>query len=552
MSRPLVRTLLLLPALGAPATAQILDGWQSRIPLPTEVSATNGLGVAAVGEFTADQRCDVCQVVGGRPWIIAGPDTYRQLVSLTTASSTTDVATLIASGPCGTDVLMMTSSRGLEAWHLNSARDGFNVTLISNSADWQSAKSLQCVDLDGDGDQDIMALKSNGLAIVRMTRSGTTFGSLSFTSATSLTLSSAAHSIVAGQWQSSTPNTAEVAVLTGTAVTVHAMTSSTLGSNLITCPTATGTTPTALRRIAFTGGDGLLWIAKNSTTNQDELRAMRSTQVWDSMVDLGSIKTTGVATGDLDADGDDDLVLIGTSSADLRLYSNTPSLTECFGTTAGRMVASPIDYDPLLPMLNQAARPLMADFDNDGDLDFYSGIQGSAGGYIVNRNFVVPESLGRINLTGAVIGVGGEIELTVEPTDVMDFNPTHVEVAIFPVVDDERLSTPWCEFEIAIDSRNPWESFENLEPRCEAPDCSEPPITGSSPPDRVGCEYQILLRAVRRNTTYGHNEWVGPDTSARYHELGNDSGSQPLLPLPNLGPAPVGTLPPPPQLPCPP
>lgn len=536
---------LFLLAAASPARAiqPISDGDQVRVSLPSGTTPQPVLGATAVGEFTGDLRRDVCLLAGGTPWIVAAPESLQAIVPLTTPGtiSATDVAVLPGATLYGLDLLLVTSDRGLESYEIDAATNTFVASLLAQGP-WVSARSLSTVDLDGDGDLDVLGLSADGQTVLRVSCCGPGC----YVELESIDLAGAATAAIGVPWDDTLDELeidwTEIALMRDHGVEIL----DSVGTQLDDFTSSSTSIALHPLEVASAGEHQLLWITQAPNGTDHWLQVLHPDGTCEPGFGIGVFRPTGIASADFGFDGDDDVVLLGTLSPDYVLLG---SLASQGGTPAGNSFdpaptsAWVIPVAPLgTTMTGQASRPVMADLDNDGDTDLCVTIQGS-NEVVVQRNFETSETDQRVAPNGATVWMNGNLDLhSIAAPAVQTFTATHIEGSIFAVDSSQNaIGDPWCSFDAPL--------VGGVVPSFASFECPPPPSCGFVVHPEYGgvsaCDHRVVVRLVER--VGGINVHAGPDSSFLYQGVAlrlRDGVVGGTTPIPNIGPTPPGMLPP--------
>lgn len=526
-------------ALSTGASAQY--AWQHEAPLVTSTMSDGLLGRMTAGEFTGDLREDVVLVAGTRPWVLASPGSFQSLVRLDENDPTdvNDVAVMPGSTQYGLDLILTVGTDGLLAWELDATTNEFESTVIEASA-WIGALSVECVDLDGDFDLDVLGLAagSSSVLVLRNTGSG-------FSSVATPTLASGIVAVTAVPWWTTVDangvNWMELAIMRASSLQVMQM-----NGAQDTTFTTSGTSIAQQRfHAAAVPPQRLAWVTRNTSGSQDVFHVLYPGSS-EGAVSLGVFGANGLAMGDVDLDGDDDAILVGNGSENFMLLYDTaadfaPLSPSTFSAASGYKVLVPLLATGTL-VSTQKAKPALFDADNDGDLDVVVGAQGQQS-VLVHRNPYTSEDAMKFGEVELAMTDDGFLEVRCDLPLVVssdpNFGPTHVEGTIYEVDgDDLPVGAPFATFSAEIegldDEGGPRYVFDIGTALCGTAHPSDP--------GHVNCRYRAVLRIVERSGD--ENVRASVDT-AIFRELDTiPTGTTGSTPLPNIGPTPNGTLPP--------
>ncbi len=362
---------LSLGALAASATA--LGG-------PLDVSAgqvfpwTGNPGASfrrlAVGDLTGDMRADVVVLDGEQVHVLYGPGDFRSIGSTQLVAK--DFAVVSGHAPAGRDSLVFSDASGL--WHarftfaeIDGDGDAFDKEFL-HAGQWPNARRLLA--MERPDRIDLVGIAGNGTDVILL---ADVFGSR--TPMPKISLSSQIFDLAALNWDGGpglelvtlSADGMRVLRLDGSVV---AFVPGTLSSGLIVPFEQDGYAhDRAAAVVGLPQGNELFVVADASTLVGGTLLELP--------IDLGPAGVCGLAAGDVDADGDDDVLLNWGYVDVLPLGRNHSDGAPPDGSAT-------FTYDPLdaldlghgtVGMEDQAGWPVFLDADLDGDLDLLVALE---------------------------------------------------------------------------------------------------------------------------------------------------------------------------------
>lgn len=300
---------------------------------------------AEAGMVSDDQLLDVVMIVGDDLWLRHSVHLYGAYYEVP-VTSVSDFTVWVGQGDDGDDAIVASGSGGLV-----SVRPESGSWVTDTLTTLTGTSELQSVDVDGDGDHEIAGLRSDGVTLF---------------------------------WFSGTPGatTESTLVHTNTIYRVRAFDYDDDGAMEFGCLTSVGTeileqngtvassstvgTQGDLLEVVWndSGADGLVVVAELSGYQYIWLYGQTGTML------LGAGGTTALSSADLNRDGWGDLVL-NSNTQNPQIVLNRYPLDPAFkragygGLETIEMHSSPQSSPGNL------SRPILADFDLDGDQDLY-------------------------------------------------------------------------------------------------------------------------------------------------------------------------------------
>lgn len=319
---------------------------------PNGLPETAAFGRAVAGRFNEDPRVDVAVLRDDAPLLFVNPSQWDAALRLPTSAR--DLARYADTGTHGFDELLAVGPDGLRGWTRRSDSDSYDVRSIGRDSIWRAVGRLYVAEIDGLHGPDIIGLGVDGshLVILRASETG-------FENETVVPLAAPATSVVVAWLR---PSELPWFVTTGpTGLQVYRGN----GDLMASFPDAVDGW---IDRFRITPVEqAVVWIGKNAQ-GIDELRVLRDTDL-DGPLAFGPVDVGGAAMGDLDLDGDDDLVIARGDENGLLWIENDSGTLQGTGIRRHWNGAE-------IPFAESAAVPVLADLDGDRDLDVFFPIQG--------------------------------------------------------------------------------------------------------------------------------------------------------------------------------
>lgn len=348
-------------SLASPAVAQ--GDWLGT--LTNQGLGLNGdLTLSDTGQFTADLDPDFVTLRGNIPVVLASPSIYDVRLSFPSGSATPDLAVWRRDVSTGArDSILTIGSTGLLSWNRDAGTESF-VSSPLGSASWIGVNRLACFNSDLPESRVIVGTIESPPTMVVLRGPGTP------------SESEATYSLARPA--------AELELFQRDLLTVQAALITSLGVLVYDLDTG-------LFQQHFGGGNDGLLVATRSNAAQDDVSWIRSTGTGQELVliansgvnltaqpavDLGAIGVVGATAGDVDDDGDADLLFTHQASYLALLYTNAQGT---FDTVPPREVP----LGPNGPAFGNLAHPVICDFDLDGDLDLGFAAEGDRSFYLL-------------------------------------------------------------------------------------------------------------------------------------------------------------------------
>ncbi|MGE3172540.1 MAG: FG-GAP repeat domain-containing protein [Planctomycetota bacterium] len=358
-----IRSLLVLTALTALAHGQAaVDALRYTTQESSLSSDFHGI---AGGNLMGHGVPDAVFVAGTEPILCSGLTLHAAVQRLPNTGGLVvhDVATLPGGGRNGRDAVAMVTDAGLRLWFYDDNQQPHYAVQSLGGPQWQGATQVRCGDVDGDGVPDVVGLIATGKKLRVFAR-----GSTATHYAVDLGVNVLAFEVL--QWDGS--GAAELAVLTETGLRILSG-DGTTQQVLAAAPMTGG----CLARVPGGGNDLLAW----STTDlgQPELRLLGDTVLLETLPLAKA--PTALAGGDVDGDGDSDIVATVADDANPCLYAVVNGELAQLGGYV---------FDDQ-PVTGNRATAFVADCDGDGVEDIALPLPGSQRvGLVLGPNPAVP------------------------------------------------------------------------------------------------------------------------------------------------------------------
>jgi len=344
---------------------QTLGGHAHHDPLPASLPDRGEFGRSDWADLDGDRRPDAALLEGDAATVLFSAG--DALAPLRVSGSFSALCALRDVGAAA-HRLALAAQDGVRVVGFDVQAAQFVSTTVLSGA-WSNARALRSDDFDGDGDADVAAISANGADVLVALRAGA-----QWFEASPISVSGDASDVVALQWDGDVA--LEFAVLTSSGVQVfddngamvRAWTSSIPGG--------------AIARIRQTGQatDRVAWVSAYAPPATQWLRTIAPNGDVEQ-VDLGALGAYAICAEDFDADGDGDLLIAPRQHSNLLWLENQRTAAQPAGVTftvathAAR-VFQILETSESALSVPQAAWPVVADFDNDGDFDFIVGVEG--------------------------------------------------------------------------------------------------------------------------------------------------------------------------------
>jgi hypothetical protein len=374
LSLSLLPTALLPTALPAdPPMGDTAFGYLGRIAPPSAVEMQNYAKAGASGDFDNDLRRDLVQQFGTRAWMLLAPGVLDVWVPLSPpgAPAVRDVDAL-------GNLALVGDSQGVRQFRYQVALGVPESRTLISGVD---VREFVVGEVTEDGIPDIVVRTSNEIRTYR----GNGMGEYSLHSG--FAVPGTVRGIRIAHW-----NSPAIAVLGANTLEIRRT-----GGTLLHARVGKGSsTILDVGRTLLDTNSIVVW-GTRSAQGQEWLQVERAGQPSEASVALSSIGMSTARLADLDGDGDSDLVASLTGSPNFYLMVNR-SEAILAGLTTRHFSTAPQDAVDVQVAASgsfngyQQAEPVLADFDNDTDIDLLLGVQ-SAGDFALMANFPIDEDL---------------------------------------------------------------------------------------------------------------------------------------------------------------
>lgn len=375
LSPLLLLTLLTSSAFGGQSSS-IYDSKTVGFPWPGGAGGNGPFQDAQAGQFTPDRVPDVIVLKGNTAVFSYGPALYNAFHNVATGVQS---MTVIPRGaPSGLDALATIQSSGL-AIHWPRAETSAFITTLLNDSQWIGATNLHCVDLDQQNGADLVAIDANGKKLLRAVNMGPGI----YISESKITLSNFAETMIPVEWDGdertefALAHNQGLSILDGDGTSLREETSASGG---LLCRFQDRTSST----------DNLAWMPTSSSPTKEVLIVLDPSGV-EHPLTMNTIGTVAIRAGDLDQDGNDDLVLSGKVSHNLAVFINQQkpqSASTTFSLGLEDFFLIGISKPPSAPAPYCEAPPLISDLNGDKDLDIYFTVESQQEFVLISNNQV--------------------------------------------------------------------------------------------------------------------------------------------------------------------
>ncbi len=414
---------LVLSALAAATDAQ-LDSFSEAdaqtLAWPATIPAL-AKGRMIAGDVTGDLLPDALLLNGGKPVLVYGPAIYRSVFELDPGQVVVnDIAYL---PPDETEVRGAFVAVGPQgAWILSTYDGGsFEATPVP-AASWEGATRVLVGDVDGDGASDLVGLSETGaLLVLEDLRGGAPVE-------TEIEMPAPVFDLAPLAWNGAGPEAIALLradgffVVDGDGDVLDSIPGPVLGG--IVSPLSEAGAPGDRCALVFAAGGAQFLLVVDALG-------------FEPPIELGPLGVYAVAAGDVDGDGNDDLVLVhGTSHETAVLHNASASGPATF-------VASQVEIVDLAPGVTPpptaSAWPALCDFSLDGDLDLLVFVEATgAFAFLENQELAVEAGHAAVTGGGYLFDLDdphGELSLVFQAPAAVPFTPTHVQVIAWVQLD---------------------------------------------------------------------------------------------------------------------
>ncbi len=386
--------------------------WNSAV-----ISSGETFAASLAGDFNGDLHVDVLSLSSDQPVFLFGPGSYSSMME----HSVTCHHAAVAQEPTSQEIsLLLTTSTGLvRSWYSSLDRD-FLWSPVASGPEWVDARRVVIQEPATGPGVDALGVSSDGLKVLFISD---VLGSA--TMGSDLRLSSEILDLASVQWSGG--SRPETAVLTKQSLQVFS------GGLMVDSHPVLFDSGRILRfRQEGFSHDRVVLIGKNRSL-PDSLLYVVDHLGMEAPVSTG-MDIVGSVMGDVDGDGDDDLLLSTTGETVLRyLPNNSNGNPPAGGPTFAAVPGATVDLGHgSAPATQRSGDPLLEDLDGDGDLDLLLTLP-EHGQYLLLPNQSRSVSDHQVIVEGSrydhdpLLGVG-DLELDLgSPLDLLP-GATHLEV----------------------------------------------------------------------------------------------------------------------------
>lgn len=365
------------------------------------------------GRFNDDPQTDLVVLRNGKAMLVLNPTIWNAALEYP-LSAINDIAVLPGTSK---DQILTVDGSGLRAWSRNSALDTYTSSTIGSTA-WNGAVFVRAANLDGANGFDFYGINSTGDKILVTLDDGQG----GYTT-TSFSLSDTPTQLVALQYDGS--GDLEIASVDADSIQIHE-----LDGTIVDSTTAnTGGVIAAITDSSST--DDTLAIVYDGGAGTEVVRVLSDANGLSTAMNIGNVDPVSMIACDVDDDGDDDLVLNGTTGYRLCVLKNQNG-------SFSNMAKQWVDYGPGGAAPDNDAWPVATDIDHDGDLDLAVPVQTDEWlALLVNQDIDESTMQPTVNnILASRSWNGTEIEdrvlkLNVDNPSMIPQNATHLEILFY-------------------------------------------------------------------------------------------------------------------------
>lgn len=314
---------------------------------------------AAVGDFDGDRHADFVSLVidpstgSGEVLFVQAPDVYQSLHAVGSRTAT-DLLTWTGAGTDKTDAFLSVGSHGASLWTLDTNDQIVPTTIVGSPL--TGAKFIRGpVSGSAISTHAFVVVGSDARTVYKLYRSGG-----AWTTSVIRTHASDILDVEVLDWNGT--GDADIALMTASSLTVIDT-----SNTVLSTASASGVCITTVRHKGRTG-DQLAWVT-NVTGSSNQAIHVVGDGVTETGIVIGPLDVAAVASGDLDADGDSEVLISHRFSGDQVILVNVSSSTsssESYSWSAYELYTL-AGYG--VSFASNAATPVIADLDADTDLD---------------------------------------------------------------------------------------------------------------------------------------------------------------------------------------
>ena len=370
---------------------------------PFEPSPSIKFGKMEKANMSADGVLDAVLMQNDTPHILYGPGVYPHPMPLPRTAE--DFVVIPGSSPDGLDVVAVVGNGGLEFFWLNPGIGEIQRRHFSGKT-WNSIVQIAVGDIDGTGGLELIGVDiNNTVRLLHM------MGDVNAPLSSGIQFDVGAEIIDVLVTDYADGGGDEIAFLTNQGLRVHAGN----GNEVYDVPNALP--GDAIAPITQMGQRSRVsWVLP--VNGKQELYTFHESNSHEGPNDLGSVlKVTKLTSGDMDMDGDDDLLFtLGNGQSLIRLWNRRdpkqPNAASFISYPTNSEILT-ISNGPALVNSDYRSTPAIGDFDGDGDQDVLAADEiGQAVKMIVNDVVVASNLIPPINGLGLVFHLDGTATFT--------------------------------------------------------------------------------------------------------------------------------------------
>ncbi len=394
----------------------VVHGSVSRLDTRGSGSSTEEVYSSSLaGFFNDDPQADLAVLKGDQVQMFLNPAMWSAVVQV--PAQVLAMAALPSPGESFKHELLVTTSSGLRAFTRNTPQRNFTSRTVGRDIAWRNATVLGVGDLDGQHGDEIFGARAQGdLGLILFSNGGAS-SETEFV----FPLVEPAIDMVACDFDGS--GVKDLVVLGESGLSVYSIG----GVLLNSVPGERGDGITVIGN-AFDDKEKVVWVAPGLAGALDFVHVLsdQGTLLPES---LGDVDPVGIAAGDLDGDGDEDLVVSHKSSYSLMILENRDGV---FRRSSGQTLFT--DREEPNAQLNESV-PLVYDFDHDDDLDIAVAVQSTHHIYLYSNGLESEDLLKPRLATPVKFNVNqvgftqlGILQITAFDSGDIPDGATHVEI----------------------------------------------------------------------------------------------------------------------------